>query len=52
MSCLALHSHVTQKFNIRRTFVEKLKQEFPNCGLTFSIGGQISFDVVSGSIIT
>lgn len=30
---------------IREKFVEKLKQEFGDLGLTFSIGGQISFDV-------
>jgi hypothetical protein len=31
--------------NIRKTFVEKLKQEFADMNLTFSVGGQISFDV-------
>ncbi|KAJ5195119.1 Phosphomannomutase [Penicillium cinerascens] len=31
--------------NIRRDMVEALKKEFPDAGLTFSIGGQISFDV-------
>ncbi|KAJ5123410.1 Phosphomannomutase [Penicillium atrosanguineum] len=31
--------------NIRRDMVEALKKEFPDWGLTFSIGGQISFDV-------
>ncbi|RUS20921.1 eukaryotic phosphomannomutase-domain-containing protein [Endogone sp. FLAS-F59071] len=30
---------------IRAKFVEALKAEFPNLGLTYSIGGQISFDV-------
>ncbi|KAK0528159.1 Phosphomannomutase 1 [Tilletia horrida] len=30
---------------IRATFVEALKKEFADYGLTFSIGGQISFDV-------
>lgn len=30
--------------NVRRDFVEALKKEFPDYGLTFSIGGQISFD--------
>lgn len=30
---------------IRAKFVEDLKAEFPNLGLTYSIGGQISFDV-------
>ena len=31
--------------NVRPTMVEKLKSEFSDLGLTFSIGGQISFDV-------
>ncbi|GAK66608.1 phosphomannomutase [Moesziomyces antarcticus] len=31
--------------NIRNTFVDALKNEFGDYGLTFSIGGQISFDV-------
>lgn len=31
--------------NIRPTMVAKLKEEFPDYGLTYSIGGQISFDV-------
>ena len=31
--------------NIRRDFVSALKKEFPDFGLTYSIGGQISFDV-------
>lgn len=31
--------------NIRKTLVEALKKEFPDYGLTYSIGGQISFDV-------
>lgn len=30
---------------VRKVFVEKLKQRFGHLGLTFSIGGQISFDV-------
>lgn len=30
---------------IRKKFVEALKKEFPDFGLTYSIGGQISFDV-------
>ncbi|TIB69078.1 hypothetical protein E3Q08_03579 [Wallemia mellicola] len=33
-----------KKFNIRQTFVKKLKEAFPDYGLTYSIGGQISFD--------
>jgi len=31
--------------NIRKALVETLKKEFPEFGLTYSIGGQISFDV-------
>lgn len=31
--------------NIRKTMIEALKKEFPSIGLTYSIGGQISFDV-------
>ncbi|XP_013855515.1 phosphomannomutase 2 [Austrofundulus limnaeus] len=34
-----------QKENIRETFVSVLKEEFKGKGLSFSIGGQISFDV-------
>ncbi|XP_069760977.1 phosphomannomutase 2, partial [Narcine bancroftii] len=34
-----------KKENIRETFVAALKREFAGKGLTFSIGGQISFDV-------
>jgi phosphomannomutase len=30
---------------IRETFVTELKKKFPDFGLTYSIGGQISFDV-------
>lgn len=31
--------------DVRKKFVEALKAEFPNAGLTFAIGGQISIDV-------
>eukprot|EP01147_Barroeca_monosierra_P010493 gene10493-2623_t len=31
--------------NVRKMFVEALKKEFAGWGLTFSIGGQISFDI-------
>ena len=31
--------------NIRRDFVLALKEKFPDFGLTYSIGGQISFDI-------
>ncbi|WFD33920.1 phosphomannomutase [Malassezia cuniculi] len=34
-----------KEHNIREQFVEKLKAEFPDYGLSYSIGGQISFDV-------
>ncbi|KAI8632555.1 eukaryotic phosphomannomutase [Xylariaceae sp. FL1651] len=30
---------------IRATFIEKLKERFPHIDLTYSIGGQLSFDV-------
>jgi phosphomannomutase len=32
--------------NIRPKFIEALKKEFPDVGLMYSIGGQISFDVM------
>lgn len=31
---------------VRAAFVEELKKEFADYGLTYSIGGQISFDVL------
>jgi phosphomannomutase len=31
--------------NMRQKFVEALKKQFPDCGLTFALGGQISVDV-------
>ena len=34
-----------QVHNIRKNFVASLQEEFEGAGLTFSIGGQISFDV-------
>ncbi|PLN83237.1 phosphomannomutase [Aspergillus taichungensis] len=34
-----------KQHNIRRDFVDALKKEFSDYSLTFSIGGQISFDV-------
>ncbi|KAI9887028.1 MAG: Phosphomannomutase [Watsoniomyces obsoletus] len=34
-----------KKKGIRKDMVEALKKEFPDLGLTYSIGGQISFDV-------
>ncbi|KAI5304048.1 Phosphomannomutase [Ascosphaera pollenicola] len=34
-----------KEHKIRQTLVEALRKEFPDYGLTFSIGGQISFDV-------
>jgi phosphomannomutase len=34
-----------KKHGIRTTMVQKLKEQFPDLGLTYSIGGQISFDV-------
>ena len=34
-----------QQHNIRTTMVSVLQEKFAHLGLTFSIGGQISFDV-------
>lgn len=34
-----------KEHKIRATMIEALKKEFPDIGLTYSIGGQISFDV-------
>ena len=34
-----------REHGIRETMVEALKKHFPDLGLTYSIGGQISFDV-------
>ncbi|KAK2783902.1 Phosphomannomutase [Onygenales sp. PD_12] len=34
-----------KEHNIRKGLVEALRKEFPDYGLTYSIGGQISFDV-------
>ena len=34
------HQHL-----IRKTFIEALNKEFPDLGVKYSIGGQISFDV-------
>lgn len=34
-----------KEHKIRETMIEALKKEFPGIGLTYSIGGQISFDV-------
>ena len=36
-----------QKYKIRETMVEKLQNRFRSFRFTFSIGGQISFDVFS-----
>ncbi|XP_044253705.1 phosphomannomutase [Tribolium madens] len=33
-----------KEFNIRQTMIEALKKRFPDIGLTYAIGGQISFD--------
>jgi phosphomannomutase len=33
-----------KEHKIRATMVEELKKKFPDIGLTYSIGGQISFD--------
>ncbi|ENN73958.1 phosphomannomutase 2 [Dendroctonus ponderosae] len=34
-----------KKYQVRATMIETIKKEFPNFGFTYSIGGQISFDV-------
>ncbi|KAI1828446.1 eukaryotic phosphomannomutase [Xylaria intraflava] len=34
-----------REHGIRPVFIEKLKERFPNLDLTYSIGGQLSFDV-------
>ncbi|KAF1971532.1 eukaryotic phosphomannomutase [Bimuria novae-zelandiae CBS 107.79] len=34
-----------KQHGIRTTMIAKLKEAFPNLGLTYSVGGQISFDV-------
>lgn len=34
-----------KEHHVRANLVDALRKEFPNYGLTFSIGGQISFDV-------
>ena len=47
---LSTHLHILipyqldQKENIRGKLVEALEAEFPDMGLTFAIGGQISID--------
>ena len=39
------HKHPKQEKGIRKTMVEKMREEFKHLDLTFSIGGQISFDL-------
>lgn len=34
-----------KKAGVRPAFIKALKEKFPDYGLTFAIGGQISFDV-------
>jgi phosphomannomutase len=41
----AQYNAFDQEHGIRTKFVEALKKEFPDFGLTYSIGGMISFDV-------
>ena len=38
-------SDFIQQHGLRAAFVNALKEKFPDYGLTFAIGGQISFDV-------
>lgn len=35
-----------KEYEIRKKFIEVLKNNFEDYGLVYSIGGQISFDVV------
>lgn len=42
---LSSPSDLVQIHKVRSTFVEALKKEFPSFGLTYAIGGQISFDI-------
>jgi len=44
--------HDVQIHNVRKIFVEVLKKKFADFSLTFSIGGQISFDVRCSAIGT
>ena len=37
--------YIYQQHRVREKFVEALQTEFPDIGLKYSIGGQISFDV-------
>ena len=37
--------HQFQQNGYRAKFIEVLKEKFPDFGLTYSIGGQLSFDV-------
>ena len=41
----AVLNPLLQIHGVRAAFVKVLKEKFANYGLTFSIGGQISFDV-------
>lgn len=43
-SKLSIHMH-SWRCSYRKTFIEALKKKFGHLGLTYSIGGQISFDV-------
>ncbi|XP_046406439.1 phosphomannomutase 2 [Ischnura elegans] len=40
-----LFNEYDKQHNIRKDFVEALRKEFPDLGLVYSIGGEISFDV-------
>lgn len=48
-NCTREERNEFEKFDLarglRKKFVEDLKKEFPHLALTYSIGGQISFDV-------
>ena len=42
---ILLFQRAIQIHGLRAAFVKVLQEKFPDYGLTFSIGGQISFDV-------
>ncbi len=43
--CLSFKSTIWDAWFFRKKFIEALKKKFGHLGLTYSIGGQISFDI-------
>lgn len=43
--CLSCESTILDACVFRKKFIEALKKKFGHLGLTYSIGGQISFDI-------